>query len=152
MSNDVQRSIRAYEVKKFTKKSLFDYIKETKPNFEHKFFKKLFINIPKEHLKKKIELKVEEMFNSGALEEVQKFIKMKVNKKLSANKIIGIKEINEYLNDKTTLSETKELIKLKTRQYSKRQFTWARGHMKSWDMIYSANINDLIKKIINKIS
>jgi len=152
VSNDVQRSIRAYEVKKFTKKSLFDYIKETKPNFEHKFFKKLFINIPKEHLKKKIELKVEEMFNSGALEEVQKFIKMKVNKKLSANKIIGIKEINEYLNDKTTLSETKELIKLKTRQYSKRQFTWARGHMKSWDMIYSANINDLIKKIINKIS
>ena len=77
---------------------------------------------------------------------------MKVNKKMSANKIIGIKEINEYLNDKTTLSETKELIKLKTRQYSKRQFTWARGHMKSWDMIYSANINDLIKKIINKIS
>ena len=41
---------------------------------------------------------------------------------------------------------------LKTRQYAKRQFTWARGHMKSWDMIYSPNINDLFKIAINKIS
>ena len=40
----------------------------------------------------------------------------------------------------------------KTRQYAKRQFTWARGHMKSWEMIYSPNINDLYKKAINKIS
>jgi len=149
---DVQRSIRAYEVKKFTNISLFDFIKKTKPNFEQKIFRKLFINIPKEHLKQKIEQRVEMMFNSGAVDEVQNFIKMKVNKKLSANKIIGIKEINDYLNGKMTLNATKELIKQKTRQYSKRQFTWARGHMKSWDMIYSANINDLIKKTINKIS
>ena len=40
----------------------------------------------------------------------------------------------------------------KTRQYAKRQFTWARGHMKSWEMIYSPNTNDLFKKAINKIS
>ena len=82
----------------------------------------------------------------------ERIIKMKINNKLPANKIIGIKEINDYLNGKITLFETKELIKQKTRQYSKRQFTWARGHMKSWDMIYSPNINDLIKKTINKIS
>ena len=77
---------------------------------------------------------------------------MKVNKELSSNKIIGIKEIGDYLQNKTKLIETKELITIKTRQYAKRQFTWARGHMKSWEMIYSSNINDLYKKAINKIS
>ena len=92
------------------------------------------------------------MFNKGATGEVRNFIKMKVKKDLSANKIIGIKEIGDYLNGKVTLFEAKELIKLKTRQYAKRQFTWARGHMKSWEMIYSSDLEDLFTKAINKIS
>ena len=79
-------------------------------------------------------------------------VKMKVNKELSSNKIIGIQEINDYLNKKISLINTKQLIAQKTRQYAKRQFTWARGHMKSWDMVYSSNINDLLEKTINKIS
>ena len=77
---------------------------------------------------------------------------MKVNKELSSNKIIGIKEIKYYLQGKITLIKAKELIKQKTRQYANRQFTWSRGHMKSWEMFYSSNINDLFKKTINKIS
>ena len=76
---------------------------------------------------------------------------MKVNEELPSNKIIGIKEIKYYLQGKITLIKAKELVKLKTRQYAKRQFTWARGHMKSWEMIYSPNINDLFNKTINKI-
>ena len=151
-ASDSQRSMRAYEVKKFTNKSLFEFTKETTPNFENNVFKKLFINTPRELLNKKIEKRVEEMFNVGAVNEVKKFNKMKVNKDLSSNKIIGIKEIKDYLEGKTTLTKTKELITQKTRQYAKRQFTWARGHMKSWEMIYSTNINDLFKKTINKIS
>jgi len=77
---------------------------------------------------------------------------IKVNKELPSNKIIGIKEIKDHIDGKITLIKTKELIKLKTRQYAKRQFTWARGHMGSWEMIYSPNFNDLYKKAINKIS
>ena len=149
---DTQRSMRAYEVKKFTNKSLFKFTKETKPNFNNNVFKKLFINTPRELLHKKIEKRVEKMFNDGAINEVKKFCKIKVNKELSSNKIIGIKEIKDYLQGKITLIKAKELITQKTRQYAKRQFTWARGHMKSWEMIYSPNINDLYKKAINKIS
>ena len=92
------------------------------------------------------------MFEDNVINEVKKFYRMKVNKELSSNKIIGIKEIKDYLQGKITLLKTKELIMQKTRQYAKRQFTWARGHMKSWEMIYSPNINDLYKKAINKIS
>ena len=152
LPSDTQRSMRAYEVKKFTNKSLFEFLKETKSNFNNNFFKKLFINTPRELLHKKIEKRVEKMFNDGVIDEVKKFCKMKVNKELSSNKIIGIKEIRDYLQGKTTLIKAKELITQKTRQYAKRQFTWARGHMKSWEMIYSTNINDLFKKTINKIS
>jgi tRNA dimethylallyltransferase len=92
------------------------------------------------------------MFKEDVVEEVKRFLKMKIYQELSANKIIGIKEIKDYLAGKITLIAAKELVALKTRQYAKRQFTWSRGHMKSWEMIYSPNINDLFKKAINKIS
>ena len=41
--------MRAYEVKKFTNKSLFEFIKETKSNYNENIFKKLFINTPKKY-------------------------------------------------------------------------------------------------------
>jgi len=152
LPTDKQRSLRVYEVKKFTNKSLFELIKKTKSNFEKKTFKKLFINPPKELLYKTIEDRVDKMLNNGAIKEVESFIKMNVYHELSANKIIGIKEIKNYLNGKLSIEEAKQLIIQKTKQYAKRQFTWSRGHMKSWDKIYSSNINDLYKKALNKIS
>jgi tRNA dimethylallyltransferase len=152
LPTDTQRSMRVFEVKKFMDKSLFELIKETKSNFTNEVFKKLFINTPKELLHTTIEKRVEKMFKEGALKEVEKFQNMKVYRELSANKILGVKEIKDYLKGKTKLSEAKDLIALKTRQYAKRQFTWSRGHMKSWDMIYSSNINELLKKAINKIA
>ena len=152
LPSDTQRSIRAYEVIKFTNKSLFEFTQETKSNFKNSIFKRIFINIPRELLHKKIEKRVDKMFKEGVVEEVKKFYKMKVNEELSSNKIIGIKEIRDHLHGKITLTKTKELITQKSRQYAKRQFTWARGHMKSWEKIYSSNINDLFEKAINKIS
>ena len=152
LPSDSQRSMRAYEVKRFTNKSLFEFTRKTKSNFDKKVFKKIFINIPRELLSRNIEQRVEKMFNDGVVDEVKKFYKMKVNKELSSNKIIGIKEIKDHLQGKITLVKAKGLIMLKTRQYAKRQFTWARGHMKSWEMIYSPNFNDLFKQAINKIS
>ena len=151
-ASDTQRTIRAYEVKQFTNKSLFEFTKETKSKFNKNIFKKIFINIPRDLLQKKIEKRVDKMFDDGAVDEVKRFYNLNVNKELSSNKIIGIEEIKNYLNGKITLNKAKELIAQKTRQYAKRQFTWARGHMKSWDTFYSPNTNDLLKKAINKIS
>jgi len=152
ISSDSQRSMRAYEVIKFTNKSLFNFTKETKSNFKKDVFKKIFINTPKDLLVSKIEKRIENFFNEGVLDEVKKFLKMKVNKDLSSNKIIGIKEIEDYFKDKITLIKAKELIKQKTKRYAKRQFTWSRGHMKTWEMIYSSDLDDLFRKVINKIS
>ena len=144
--------MRVYEVKKFTKKSLFELMKDTKPNFNSKVFKKIFINIPKDLLLKRIENRIEKMFKDGVIEEVNLFFKMRVYRELSSNKIIGLREIKSYLNNKSSLIEAKELIAQKTRQYAKRQLTWSRGHMKSWETIDSSDINDFFNKAINKIS
>ena len=102
--------MRAYEVKKFTNRSLFDFIKKTKSNFNKRVFIKLFINIPKDLLHTKIDKRVEKLFDDCAVKEVINFAKMRVKTDLSANKIIGIKEINDYLKGKLTLVKTKELI------------------------------------------
>ena len=150
--SDSHRSMRAYEVKKFSNKSLFTFIKETKPFFKNEIFKKLFINTPKDVLHKKIDKRIDQMFKNGAIDEVKRFVDMKVYYELSANKIIGVREIRDYIDGKMTLIKAKERIKLKTRQYAKRQFTWFRGQMLSWKKIYSPNFELLFKEAINKIS
>ena len=127
-------------------------MKTANPKFKKNTFIKLFINFPRDLLNKRIERRVKKMFDQGAVEEVKKLKKMKVKKELPASKIIGIREIEDYLLGKITLKNAKELIKQKTRRYAKRQFTWSRCHIKSLEMIYSTNIDDLYKKAINKIS
>ena len=150
--NDTQRSIRAYEIKKCTKKSLYDWTKKTKPIFDSTFYKKIFINPSKELLLKKINIRIEKMFKQGAKKEVEKFLKLKIHSKLSTNKVIGIQEIKNHLEKKLTLKEAKNLIQIKTRQYAKRQFTWARGQMSSWEVINTKNYKDILNKVVNSFS
>ena len=87
------------------------------------------------------------MFNNGAIEEAKKYFKIKVNKDLSSNKIIGINEIHDYLSGQTTLLRAKELIRQKTRQYAKRQATWARSNMATWNRVAPKEFQLRIKKI-----
>jgi len=100
-------------------------------------------------LLKKINLRVEKMFKNGVKKEVEKFIKLKVPKEHSANKSIGLREIKKYLDKEESLNHVKEVIKIRTRQYAKRQFTWARGKMTSWKMIYPKNYKEILNKIHN---
>ena len=58
---DAQRSIRAYEVKQFTKKSLNDWFQNTKSYFEKEDFFKIYINYPREELIQRISKRAEEM-------------------------------------------------------------------------------------------
>ena len=109
-SNDIQRTLSAYEVKKYTNKSLYEWIKYTKPNFDQNLFKKIFLNPQKGYLISKINLRIEKMFKQGAKKEVDKFFKLKVKKDMSVNKIIGIHEIANYLNNNLSLQAAKELI------------------------------------------
>jgi tRNA dimethylallyltransferase len=145
--NDIQRSIRAYEIKYQTKKSIIEWFKKTKIFFSSDEFIKLYIDYPRESLINRINLRVEGMFKDGAIEEVRRFNKIKVKKENSSNKVIGIKEITNLLNKQCTLEQAKELIAIKTRQYAKRQVTWARGQMQSWQKISPNNLSLTLKKL-----
>ena len=150
--SDTQRSIRAFEVKKFTKKSIFEWYKLTKSEFKQFQIFKIFIDVPREKLLKNISNRVEQMFKNKSIEEVQNFLNLNVDLSLPVNKIIGVKEIKDHLSGGLNLSQVKELINIKTRQYAKRQVTWSRGHMKDWNKLYSNSFSSLSKKILKVVS
>jgi len=152
LPTDSQRIQRAYEVILKTKKSLFDWTMNTKSDFINFEIKKIFLDIPREELLKKISKRTELMFKNKCIEEVKKFNSLKINKSLSANKLIGVQEINAFLKGSISMDQCKELINIKTRQYAKRQNTWARGHMKNWNKLYSKDLSILLKKTLKVVS
>jgi tRNA dimethylallyltransferase len=145
--NDAQRTIRAFEIKSFTKISMYEWLNKTKSEFKDEEFLKLYIDFKREGLIKQISLRSIKMIELGAINEVKKFIKSKIKKDLSVNKVIGIDELTQYLDKKINLDQAQELISIKTRQYAKRQATWARSRMISWVKINPIKITDYIKKL-----
>ena len=151
VKNDKQRMIRFYEVKFYTKKSIFDWQKNTKNNLKDINFKKIFLNFPREVLLVKIEKRFKKMVDQGALKEAKKFKKLGVSKILTSNNILGLKEIISYLEGKMTLKEAGERSIIRTRQYIKRQMTWFRGQMKDWNEFNDLKQADLRKKVLKFI-
>ena len=145
--NDTQRVIRAYEIKLFTKKSIYEWFKSTKSDYENNDFYKIYIDYPRTELIKRINYRTQYMIENGAILEVKKFIKLRVSKFRTASKAIGINEIREYLNKKIEIPEVIDKISIKTRQYAKRQSTWGRGNMLGWNKIKSDSLNKFLKKI-----
>ena len=149
--NDVQRSIRAFEIKIFTKVSMYDWQDKTKSEFKDNEFLRIYVDFNREDLVKRISLRTKKMIKEGALREVERFLKLKIKKEKSISKVIGIDELTQYLNKKINLDEAEERISIKTRQYAKRQATWARSRMMSWEKISPAKFESYIKRL-NKSS
>ncbi len=145
-SNDTQRSIRAFEIKLYTKVSMYDWLNKTKPEFNENEFLKLYIDFNRQELIKRISLRTVKMLQKGAIEEVKKLSTKKIKKDFSVNKVIGVNELRQYLKKQMTLDEVRKLISIRTRQYAKRQATWARSRMLSWNKISPNKIPSWIKK------
>jgi len=145
--SDAQRSIRAYEVKTYTKKSIYEWFNNTKSNYKHEDFYKIYIDFPKNELLNRIHSRAREMIKKGAVSEVKKFNSLKVRNDKTASKAIGIREVNEYLLKKIEIDQVIEKISIKTRQYAKRQRTWASGNMQNWNKIIPIELNKFLKKI-----
>jgi tRNA dimethylallyltransferase len=146
-STDVQRSIRAYEVKLFTKKSITEWYKSTKSKFKKKEFLKLYIDYPRSELIEKINQRTKLMLEMGVILEVKRFINLKISKNQSISKAIGIAEIKDFIKKKIVKDQVIEKISIKTRQYAKRQATWSRGHMASWKKIKPKGLNNFLKNL-----
>ena len=69
------------------------------------------------------------MLQQGALQEVEKLLELKLNPSLPAMKMLGVPELASYLQGRVSLTEARNLAKLHTRQYAKRQRTWFRNKL-----------------------
>ena len=147
VSTDIQRSLRAYEVIYFTKKSIFEWYKKTKSQYKKDEFLKIYIDYPKEQLVNKITKRVDQMIKDGAVEEVKNFEKLNLKNDNNLNKVIGIREIKDFIDKKTSFKEMKLNIVIKTRQYAKRQRTWSRGQMSDWQKFDPKGLLKFIKKL-----
>tara|TARA_B100000902_G_C27171766_1_gene844192 strand:- start:80 stop:988 length:909 start_codon:yes stop_codon:yes gene_type:complete len=145
--SDAQRSIRAYEIKLFTKKSMYEWFKNTKSNFEKEDFYKINFDFPREQLLQRIQARAGKMIKKGLISEVKKFLKLKVLRTRTPSKAIGLNEVKEYLNKKMEIHTVIEKISIKSRQYAKRQSTWARGHMSDWNKMNQDSLDKFLKKI-----
>ena len=143
---DTQRSIRAYEVKLHTNKSIYDWFKKTKSNFKENEFYKIYIDLARDDLLNRISIRAKKMIENGGIQEVRNFIKLRIKKDKTACKAIGIGEVQEYLNKKIEIEQLIDKISIKTRQYAKRQTTWGRGNMEKWIKLNPKSSAKFLKK------
>jgi len=144
---DAQRSIRAYEVISISKKSIFEWYKKTNPSFKKEQFIKIYVDYPKDELINKISKRVDQMIKDGAIKEVKDFLKLNLKSDSNIFKVIGIREIKDFIDKKTSMHDLKLNIVIKTRQYAKRQRTWSRGQMRDWQKFDAEALSKFIKKL-----
>ena len=149
--NDKQRLIRFYEVKYFTKKSIFDWQSQNNSKLSDIRFVKLFLKFPRDYLLEKSKKRFHKMIKDGALNEAKKIKSKKISPLLSANNILGLKELIEFIDKKISLEVAIERSLIRTRQYIKRQMTWYRGQMHDWITFEDLNRVILKKKVLNTI-
>ncbi|MBR2622924.1 MAG: tRNA (adenosine(37)-N6)-dimethylallyltransferase MiaA [Clostridia bacterium] len=119
--NDLKRVIRALEIYDTTGKAKSLQQDQPIPRFD---FTAVSIDYPRDKLYNRINLRVEEMFAQGLVEEVQSLINRGITQEMQCMQGIGYKEIAEGLKIGATAMEMQETVKNNTRKYAKRQQTF----------------------------
>ena len=119
--NDVKRVIRALEIYDVTGKAKSLQQDVLTPRFD---FVAVSIDYPRETLYTRINMRVEQMFADGLIDEVKGLLAAGVTEEMQCMQGIGYKEVAEGLRIGATEAEMKELIKKNTRNYAKRQETF----------------------------
>ena len=102
----------------------------------------------RDNLYKIINQRVEEMFKEGLIKEVKNFYDQKIYSKALMT-AIGYKELYAYFSGKTSLEEAKDKIKLKSRRYAKRQYTWYKNQMDiHWFTVDYKNFNNTVNEVV----
>lgn len=116
------RLIRALEVKLQTGRSIREFQQRKKVSRPFNVIK-IGLDLPKEELHERINLRVGLMMEQGLLEEVRSLYP---HRHLNALRTVGYSELFDHLDGKISLEEAVEEIKKNTRHYAKRQLTWFR--------------------------
>lgn len=115
-----QRMMRALEVVIATGKSIRFFQRGNKVQRDFDVLK-IGLDLPRDILYQRINLRVDEMMKEGLLEEVKSLYPFR---SLNALQTVGYKELFEYIDGQLTLEQAIALIKQNTRHYAKRQITW----------------------------
>lgn len=81
-------------------------------------------------LQRRINVRVDEMFERGVVAETEQLLKLGLANNRTAMQALGYRQVVEHLNGTHTLEQTIELVKIRTRQFAKRQMTWFRRQMR----------------------
>lgn len=148
-----KRIIRAIEVVRLTGKPIWQHHSEAKKNSNF-MFHQIGLKWDRSELYKNIELRVDEMINSGLVEEIESILKSGYEKNLNSLNTVGYKEIIQYLDNEISFNRAVELIKRNTRRFAKRQMTWFNADKRiKWFNINSINdLNLLAEKIAKEIN
>ena len=124
--NNKKRILRALEYFYLTGKKISEHNDEQKhkePEFNFAYF---VLTDDRSRLYDRINARVDKMFEEGLLDEVRELKEAGYSAGLTSMQAIGYKEIYSYLSGEISLDEAKNLIKLNTRHFAKRQLTWFR--------------------------
>jgi len=123
---DKIRIIRALEVFLITKRPLSEHFANTRSFVRDFKIIKIGLKLERSFLNKKIEDRVDRMFERGIVREVERLLKQGVDENSPPFRALGYKQVLKHLKGEMPLEETVEVIKKETRHYAKRQMTWFR--------------------------
>lgn len=122
--NNVKRVIRALEYFKQTGEKISEHNEEQQQNESPYDFRYYVLRLPREILYERINKRVDIMREAGLTKEVKQLMDMGCTKDMVSMQGIGYRQIIEALEGKCSIEEAYDKIKLDTRHFAKRQFTW----------------------------
>jgi tRNA dimethylallyltransferase len=123
--NDVKRITRILELYKATGKTKTELEAISRKNDVKYDYKIFAINMDREKLYERINLRVDIMLKNGLIHEVEELLK-KYDEFPTAMQGLGYKEVVEFLNNEISETQMIDKIKQESRRYAKRQLTWFR--------------------------
>ena len=144
--NNRVRLERVVEVFLLTGQKFSELSKKNIKNNNFKFLK-IALERDRENLYDRINKRVDIMFEQGLVDEVKKLYKI-YGEKLYKLNIIGYNEVIDYINGKISFDEANYRIKLNSRHYAKRQFTWFKADNEyQWFNLDRISEQEIVKSI-----
>lgn len=130
---DRQRIVRALEVFDETGRSLAEWHElPGRPLIDRAAATRFLVDVPRETLHRRCDARFDHMMARGALGEVRGLLALGLRPEMPAMRAIGVRPLAAHLEGGLALDEAIARAKAETRQYVKRQVTWARQHMADW--------------------
>lgn len=124
-----RRVVRAVEVLRLTGRPFSEQRAEWPESGVSLVGRSFGIDRPRELLVQRIEQRVDAMFSRGLIEETEALMNVGLAQNRTAMQAIGYRQVVEFLEGKRGRRDAIEQVKIRTRQFAKRQGTWFRGQM-----------------------